>query len=130
MFPKIMRTSSLVIGGSRWDELEDDSDEVESVRDEDPDDLEGEIERGSWKGEDLPRQEHGARKVRPGAHFGRKTSKPTQYHWNEDIPNEDQVGSVSLLSGQKLLQIMLLFCHGQCGQDEGRQYRRFRHVGS
>ena len=61
MFPKIMRASSLVIGRLRWDELEDDSNEVESVWDEDPDDLVGVIGRGSWKGDDLPRRENGAR---------------------------------------------------------------------
>ena len=97
MFPKTMRTSSLVIGGPKWDELEDDYDEVESVRDEDPDNLGRVIGRGNWKRDDLPRQERGARKVRSGAHFGRKTSKRTQCHWNMDIPDEGQVGSVSLL---------------------------------
>ena len=68
-----------------------------SMRDEDPDDLGGVIGRGSWKGDDLPRREHGARKVRPDTHFSRKTSKPTQCHWNMDIPDDGQVGSVSLL---------------------------------
>ena len=47
MFPKIMRTSSLVIRELRWDEVEDNFDGVESVRDEDPDDLGGVIGRGS-----------------------------------------------------------------------------------
>ena len=53
MFPKIMQASSLVIGRPRWDELEDESDEVESVRDENPDDLRGvhwawQLERGRF----------------------------------------------------------------------------------
>ena len=74
MFPKIMRTSSLVIGGPRWDEVEDDSDEVESVRDEDPDDLGGVVGRGSRKGDDLPRQEYGARKVRSEGQLGSVSS--------------------------------------------------------
>ena len=91
MFPKIMRTSSLVIGGPRWDELEDASAEVESVRDEDPDGLGGIIGRGSRKGDDLPRQEHDARKDGSGVHFSRKTSEPTQCHWNTDIPDKGQV---------------------------------------
>ena len=68
-----------------------------SVRDEDPDDLGGVIGRGSRKGSELSGQEHDARKITSCIHSCRKTSKPTRCHWNMDILNEGQVGSVSLL---------------------------------
>lgn len=41
MFPKIIRTSSFVIGGGQPPEPEDDSEDVEIVRIEEPDDLGG-----------------------------------------------------------------------------------------
>ena len=58
-----MQTSCLVMGGQRLVELLDDiSEEVEGVRDDDLDDLETGAGLGSLAGEDLPEQKYRIRK--------------------------------------------------------------------
>lgn len=51
MLPNIMRASSFPIGGPQWLELEEDAEEVDKVRDDEPDELGG---VGSWNGACLP----------------------------------------------------------------------------